>query len=170
MVQYLIVTVIVVLAALHVARKYLPNSWRTHAGATLPLYTGGRVESQITAASETERATTSDRAAALNDLVLETNLAYVNVLFARENARVLGEAVASYEAHLKDARNRLELGLSASNEVLAVTVERERAELGRLQSENSAAMVSVVVTSSSSSGTIMAVRQPRLRLERRMSP
>jgi hypothetical protein len=29
MVQYLIVTVIVVLAALHVARKYLPKSWRT---------------------------------------------------------------------------------------------------------------------------------------------
>ncbi len=118
----------------------LPNNWRTHAGATLPLYTGGRVESQIAAASEIEHATTSDRAAALNDLDAETHIAYVNVLFTRENARVLTEAVASYEAHLKDARNRQDLGLAASNETLAVTVESEQAELGRLQAENANAM------------------------------
>jgi len=118
----------------------LPNNWRAHAGAALPLYTGGRVQAQIEAATQTERAAGLDREAALNDLVLETHVAYVNVLFARENARVLSEAVASYEAHLKDARNRESLGLSASNEVLAVTVERERAELGRVQAENAAAM------------------------------
>ncbi len=64
----------------------------------------------------------------------------MNVLFARENARVLNEAVASYEAHLKDARNRQDLGLAASNETLAVTVEREQAELARLQAENGAAV------------------------------
>ena len=67
----------------------LPDNWRTHAGATFPLYTGGRVGSQITAATEIEHATTSDRAAASNDLDAETHIAYVNVLFARENARVL---------------------------------------------------------------------------------
>jgi OMF family outer membrane factor len=116
----------------------LPDSWRTHAGATFPLYTGGRVGSQVTAATEVERAATSDRAAAKNDLDAETHVAYVNVLFARENARVLKEAVASYEAHLKDARNRQDVGLAASNETLAVTVEREQAELARLQSENGA--------------------------------
>jgi outer membrane protein TolC len=118
----------------------LPNNWRTHIGASLPLYTGGRIDSQVAAATQTERATASDRAAAEDDLVLETHVAYVNVLFARDNARVLRAAVASYEAHLKDARNRQDLGLSASNEVLAVTVERERAELGRVQAENAAAM------------------------------
>lgn len=123
----------------------LPNNWRTHVGATLPLYTGGRIESQMTAATETERATTSDREALEHDLTLETHVAYVNVLFARENARVLGEAVASYEAHLKDARNRQEVGLSASNEVLAVTVERERAELFRVQAENTAATAAAVL-------------------------
>ncbi len=118
----------------------LPNNWRTHVGATLPLYTGGRVNSQVIAATETERASTSDLAAARNDLVSETHVAFVNVLFTHENARVLSEAVASYEAHLKDARNRQVLGLAASNDVLAVTVERERAELGRVQSEKAAAI------------------------------
>ena len=118
----------------------LPDTWRTHAGASFPLYTGGRVGSQITAATEMENATLADRAAASNDLAAETHIAYVNVLFSRENARVLTEAVASYESHLKDARNRQELGLAASNETLAVTVEREQAELARLQAENGAAV------------------------------
>lgn len=118
----------------------LPDQWRSHVGASLPLYTGGRVSGQIGAARETETAAKSDRAAALNDLVAETHIAYVNVLFARENARVIAEAITSYEAHLKDARARQEMGLVASHEVLAVTVERERAELARVQSENAAAI------------------------------
>ncbi len=118
----------------------LPNNWRTHAGATLPVYTGGRIGSLITAAAESERASASDQAAAANDLVRETHVAYVGVLLARENARVLTEAVASYDAHLKDAKNRQDLGLAASNEVLAVTVERERAELGRILAENAAVL------------------------------
>ncbi len=116
----------------------LPDNWKTHAGASYFLYSGGRVGSRITAASENEHAALSDRAAAENDLDAETHVAYVNVLFARENARVLGEAVASYESHLKDSRNRQDLGLAASNETLAVMVEREQAELARLQSENGA--------------------------------
>lgn len=118
----------------------LPDQWRSHVGASLPLYTGGRISGQIDAARETERATISDRAAAENDLVAETHIAYVGVLFARENARVLREAIASYEAHLKDARARQDAGLMASHEVLAATVERERAELGRLIADNAAAV------------------------------
>lgn len=114
----------------------LPNAWRTHVGATMPVYTGGRIQAARDAASETERASVSDRAAATNDLAAETHLAYMSVLVARETARVLGEAIAAYDAHLKDARNRQELGLIASHETLAVTVERERAELARVQAKN----------------------------------
>ena len=116
----------------------LPNNWRARVGASLPLYTGGRIENDIHASEETERATTADRAAAERDVVLETHVAYVNVLLARDTARVLAEAVASYDAHQKDAKNRMDLGLIASHEVLAVTVERERSELARTQAENAA--------------------------------
>jgi len=116
----------------------IPNSWRTQASVTFPLYTGGRVGSQINVATEAQAAAASDRAAAQNDLEAETRVAYVGVLYARDNARVLGNTVASYESHLKDARHRQELGLSASHETLAVAVEREQAELARLQSENGA--------------------------------
>jgi outer membrane protein len=118
----------------------LPDNWKTHAGASYLLYSGGRIGSSISAANESERAALSDRAAAENDLDAETRVAYVNLLFSRENARILGEAVASFESHLKDSRNRQELGLAASNEILAVMVEREQAELARLQAENGAAV------------------------------
>lgn len=114
------------------------NNYRFHAGASLPLYTGGRVESTITAAGHQREAAAQDRTGALNDLGLETRTAYWGLVTARESERVLREAVASYEGHLKDARNRFDVGIAASNEVLAVQVERDRAELARLQAENGA--------------------------------
>lgn len=119
----------------------LPNNYRLHAGAALPLYTGGRVESAIAAAGHQREAAALDRTGALNDLLLETRTAYWGLVTARESERVLREAVASYEGHLKDARNRFEVGIAASNEVLSVQVERDRAELARLQAENAADVV-----------------------------
>jgi outer membrane protein len=119
----------------------LPNNYRLHAGAALPLYTGGRVESAIAAAGHQREAAAQDRSGALNDLLLETRTAYWGLVTARESERVLREAVASYEGHLKDARNRFDVGIAASNEVLAVQVERDRAELARLQAENMADVV-----------------------------
>ncbi|MBW8873743.1 MAG: TolC family protein [Acidobacteria bacterium] len=119
----------------------IPNNYRLHAGAALPLYTGGRIESAIAAADRQREAAAQDRSGAVNDLLLETRTAYWGLVTARESARVLAEAEATYEAHLKDARNRYEVGIAASNEVLAVQVERDRAELARLQAENSAAVV-----------------------------
>jgi outer membrane protein TolC len=51
---------------------------------------------------------------------------------------VLEESLAAYEAHLADARNRQAVGLAARNEVLAVQVEKDRAELARLRAANAA--------------------------------
>ncbi|HSF43929.1 MAG TPA: TolC family protein [Thermoanaerobaculia bacterium] len=116
----------------------IPDNYRLHAGASLPLYTGGRIEGAIEAAGREREAAGQDRAGGERDLVLETTLAYWSLVTARESARVLAESIASYEAHLKDARNRFDVGVAASNEVLTVQVERDRAELGRLQAENGA--------------------------------
>ncbi|HSK78803.1 MAG TPA: TolC family protein [Thermoanaerobaculia bacterium] len=116
----------------------IPDNYRLHAGASLPLYTGGRIEGAILAAGREREAAGQDRAGGERDLVLETTLAYWSLVTARESARVLAESIASYEAHRKDARNRFDVGVAASNEVLTVQVERDRAELGRLQAENGA--------------------------------
>jgi outer membrane protein TolC len=116
----------------------IPDSYRLHAGASLPLWTGGRIEGLIAAADRERQAAGEDRTGADRDLILETSVAYWSLVTARESERVLREAVASYEAHLTDARNRFEMGTVANNEVLSVQVERDRAELARLQAENAA--------------------------------
>jgi len=118
----------------------IPNSYRLHAGASLPLWTGGRIESAVTAADRQREAAGLDLASGEKDIVLETTAAYWRLVMARESSRVLREAVTTYEAHLTDAGHRFDYGVAARNEVLAVQVERDRAELSRLQAENAAAI------------------------------
>jgi outer membrane protein len=118
----------------------IPNSYRLHAGASVPLWTGGRIESAVAAADRQREAAGLDLAGGEHDVVLETSTAYWRLVTARESARVLREAVTAYEAHLTDAQHRFQFGVAARNEVLAVQVERDRAELSRLQAENAAAI------------------------------
>jgi outer membrane protein TolC len=120
----------------------IPNTWRTRAQASLPLYTGGRVGARIEQAGHAHAAARHDVEGGDDALVLETTASYWSFVTAREAERVLREAVRSFEAHLKDANNRLELGLAARNETLAVQVERDRSELRRLEAENSAQLAS----------------------------
>jgi outer membrane protein TolC len=117
----------------------IPNTYRAHAGVTLPLYTGGRVPGSIASANHALSAASRDVEAGVQDLILETTAAYLSLLTAQETARVVEESLASFEAHLKDARNRFELGMAARSDVLSVQVERDRAELSRLQARNASA-------------------------------
>jgi outer membrane protein TolC len=66
---------------------------------------------------------------------LETKVAYWSLVTSRDSARVLAESMRAYDAHLRDARNREQLGMAARNEVLAVEVERDRVELDKLRAE-----------------------------------
>ena len=116
----------------------IQDNWRLRAGAALPLYTGGRIGGQITAAEESRSAATEDLRAGRADLVLETKTAYWSLVTARESQRVVQDAIRAYDAHLGDARNRERYGMAARNEVLAVEVERDRAELERLRAEAAA--------------------------------
>jgi outer membrane protein TolC len=117
----------------------LPDNWRLRVGASLPLYTGGRLERLADAARSDVAAAGHDSEAARNDLAWETALAYWGLVTATESERVLREALAAYDAHLADARNRLNFGLAARNEVLAVEVDRNRADFLRIEAANLAA-------------------------------
>ncbi|HUG53928.1 MAG TPA: TolC family protein [Vicinamibacteria bacterium] len=118
----------------------IPDNYRTRLGAALPLYTGGRLAALARAARSEAAAAGEDVATAGASLLLETTRAYWDLVTARESERVLAESLAAYEAHLADARHRHEVGLAARNEVLAVQVERDRAELVRLRAANAAAV------------------------------
>lgn len=99
----------------------------------MPLFTGGRITQTIRASDRERAAAAGDVAAGEADLLLEVTEAYWSLVTARENERVLQQALAAYDSHLTDARNRQQVGMAAENEVLSVAVERERTELSRLQ-------------------------------------
>jgi len=117
----------------------IQDNWRLRAGLALPLYTGGRTSRLIAAANHGREAASEDLRAGRAHLVLETKSAYWSLVTARESERVLLEALRAYDAHLQDAQNRERFGMAARNEVLAVEVERDRAELERLGAEADAA-------------------------------
>lgn len=116
----------------------IPDNGRARLGLSLPLYTGGRLGALAEAADREREAASHDTRTAEADLVLETTAAYWSLVTARESERVLAEALEAFDAHLRDARNREAQGLAARNEVLAVSVERERADLARLRSRSGA--------------------------------
>lgn len=118
----------------------IQDNWRVRAEVALPLYTGGRLSGRVAAAGQAREAASEDVRAGRADLVLETKSAYWSLVTARESERVLREAIRSYDAHLDDTRNREQLGMAARNEVLAVEVERDRAELDRIRAEADASL------------------------------
>jgi outer membrane protein TolC len=116
----------------------IPDNWRTRLLVTAPVYTGRRIESGIAAASSERDAAASETRTGLDDLTLETTAAYWSLVTARESAKVVADALGTFDAHLADARNRERFGMAARNEVLAVEVERDRAQLAALEADNAA--------------------------------
>ena len=113
----------------------IQDNWHVRAAVALPLFTFGRISGGIEKATQSETAAALDLRAGRADLVLETRMAYWNLVTSRASAGLLQDAIRAYEAHIADARNREKFGLAARSEVLAVEVERDRAELDRLRAE-----------------------------------
>ncbi|MCM2316231.1 MAG: TolC family protein [Thermoanaerobaculia bacterium] len=116
----------------------IPDNYRARAGAQLPLYTGGRVTSQIDAARSNLAAAGQDIVAGDRDAALEAAAAYWNLVTAIETERVVTASLSAFDQHLADAKNRVDLGFAARNELLAVQAERDQAELQRLRARNRA--------------------------------
>jgi outer membrane protein len=116
----------------------IPDNYRTHAGLDLPLFSGGRIGAFVDLALRERAAAAADVDTDRGDTIVEVRTAYWTLVTARETVRVLNEALLAYDGHLRDAENRERFGMAARNEVLAVRVERERAELSRLRATNAA--------------------------------
>lgn len=118
----------------------LPNQVRSRVEGSEVLLSGGRVTAQIEAANALASALGHDTRAAERDLDLEVAGAFWALVTAQERARVVGEALKMYEADLIDVRNRNRFGLAARNEILALEVERDRAELKKIEAEGGVAL------------------------------
>lgn len=126
--------------SLEVIFPNIPDNFVLRAQTSVPLYTGGRLEGQREAAEYRRDAVTGDVATGILDVVYEATEAYWGLVTARERVRVLSLSLAAYEQHLADARHREGLGLAPRSEPLTVQVERDRAELERVEAENAAAV------------------------------
>ena len=116
----------------------IPDNYQSRLGLSVPIYTGGRVAGTSAAAEHERVAAAHDVETGAGDTTLEAQSAYWDLVAAREEESVLRQAIAAYEAHLKETRDREQVGMAARNDVLAVQVDRDRAELARLRAANAA--------------------------------
>jgi outer membrane protein TolC len=103
---------------------------------TLPLYTGGRIERGIDAATAGMDAARLGEAADAQNLKLRVADAYVSVLRASRMLTVAESHVTSLQAHARDGGNRHEQGMVAKNDLLSVQVALADANQRKLQVAN----------------------------------
>ena len=114
----------------------VPDNYFTRISMQWPIYTAGRTDALIRAASAEARAAGEDVRTARADLRLETVRAYWALVTATEAARVLQEAVNRADAIVRDVRARFDSGLIPPNEVSSAEAQRSRQQLQLIEAEN----------------------------------
>lgn len=114
----------------------IPDNYVTRASLQWPIYTGGRVSAIVRAAEAEARAAAADIETARADLRLEVTRAYWALVTAGETVRVLEEALARADAHLRDVRSRFDAGLVPPNEVTAVEAQRARQQMQLIEAQS----------------------------------
>lgn len=104
--------------------------------ATLPLYTGGRIERGIDAAALMLEAAKLSESGDEQSLKLRTADAYVNVLRAGRMLKVAESHVQSLEAHARDVENLHEQGMVVKSDRLSIWVALADARQKALQASN----------------------------------
>jgi len=103
---------------------------------TLPLYTGGRIEHGIAAASSVVKASEFGETSSEQNLKLRVAEAYVNVLRATRVLQVAKSHQAALEAHVRDVNNLAQEGMAAKNAQLSSQVALLDAQQQVLQVTN----------------------------------
>jgi outer membrane protein TolC len=114
----------------------VPDNWHSRLALQWPVYTGGRIEALLRASRADAEAAQSDLGAAQADLRLEVARAYWAFVTAREAVRVVEESLRRVEAHLADARARLDAGLVAPSDVSSADARRALQEALLLETRN----------------------------------
>lgn len=107
---------------------------------TLPLYTGGRLSSQIDAAHQVALGAAGSEAAARSSLRLAIAAAYVDVLRSQRLLETARSSVTSLAAHTGDVKAMVERELVTRSDLLAAQVAMANAEQQRVQAANRVAL------------------------------
>ena len=114
----------------------IPDNWRTRVDMQWPVYTFGRFESMARAARSEAEAAGKDVATFTADVRLDAARAFWALVTATESVRVVEEALALIEAHLRDVKNMRSAGLLAPNDVLSVEARRSRQQVQLIEARN----------------------------------
>ncbi len=114
----------------------VPDNFVTRVAAQWPIYTAGRVDALERAAEAEARAAGADLDTARADLRFEVTRAYWAVATSNEGVRVLKESVARAESQVRDARQRLDVGLVPPSDVLTFEAQQSSEELQLIEATN----------------------------------
>lgn len=112
------------------------NDFSHTLSATMPLYTGGKLESGRKAAKAGMIAADLGVEASKQGIKLATTSAYFKALQSRNQIKVYQETVSTSEEHLKNVNAQFSVGTVAKSDVLASQVQLANAQQGLTSAEN----------------------------------
>jgi len=114
----------------------IPDNYRTRLDLQWPIYTGGRTNALIQAATAERNASGKDLDAARADLRLEITRAFYAVVTARDTEDVLKRSLDAADAHLRDVRSRLASGLIPPNDVSSAEAQLSHQRVLAVEASN----------------------------------
>jgi outer membrane protein TolC len=114
----------------------VPDNWRTRLDLQWPIYTFGRVQALERSARSEVMAAEKDVTTSSADSRLDATRAFWALVTANESVRVVEEALALVDAHLRDVKNMQDAGLLAPNDVLMVEARRSRQQVQLIEARN----------------------------------
>ncbi|WP_346356036.1 TolC family protein [Azotosporobacter soli] len=113
------------------------NYFSNQISATLPIYTGGKLENTIAQAKKGSQAAVLNEDAMKQQLKLTATRAYFNLLQARNLRDIAKQSVDDFAAHLKNVQNQFDAGTVAKVDVLQTKVQWANAQDGLIKAQNS---------------------------------
>jgi outer membrane protein TolC len=114
----------------------VPDNYRSRLDLQWPIYTGGRTDALERAARAEAGAAAADVDTARTDLRLEVARAFWAVVTARAAVGVVEEALDRAGVNVGDARQRLNAGLVAPNEVASAEAQQARQRMLLVEARN----------------------------------
>ncbi|MDR3561356.1 MAG: TolC family protein [Negativicutes bacterium] len=114
----------------------LYNLFSNQLSLSLPVYTGGRLESQIDQAKLNYNVSVLNVDATRQQLKLSATTGYFNVLQTRNLVEVSRQSVDDFAGHLKNVQAQLDAGTVALNDVLQTQVQLANAQDGLIKARN----------------------------------
>jgi outer membrane protein len=123
----------------------VPNNYRFRAEVDVPLYTAGRVDALVASARADEQATAADLRASEQDVRIDVARAYWGLVSARDNVRVLQQALDRADAYVRDVKARVDAGVLPPNDLLSAQAQRARESVALIRAANDAAVAQVAL-------------------------